>query len=154
MSGFIILESASYVYPEVYRTSFLHKSFVHCFKVEGCIVFVQEVTCPEADHCIPFFKICTPVQCAVKRLANIIQFRPVDASGTIIIHVHLYMVQPVAGSNAEDVLPTHVESMFRYEWLLQCNFEKRLHACSRCGDRDRNGSQQCNRHAQAGSAHY
>ena len=25
------------------------------------------------------------------------------------------MVQPVAGSNAEDVLPTHVESMFRYE---------------------------------------
>ena len=40
---------------------------------------------------------------------------PVDASGTIIIHVHLYMVQPVAGSNAEDVLPTYVESMFRNE---------------------------------------
>ena len=105
------LESAAEIYSELYGTSFLHKSFVHRFKVEGCIVFVQEVTCPEADHCIPFFKICTPVQCAVKRLANIIQFRPVDASGSIVVCLEYNTVEDGTGATGDGVFSSDIKRM-------------------------------------------
>ena len=111
MFGFIILESASYVYPEVYRTSFLHKSFVHRFKVEGCIVFVQEVACPEADHCIPFFKIGTPVQCAVEGLADVILFGPVDASGSIVVCLEYNAVEDGTGATGDGVFSSDIKCM-------------------------------------------
>ena len=66
MSGFIILESASYVYPEVYRTSFLHKSVAHAFEIEGGVILVQCIAHPEVYLSAAFLETDASVQCAVE----------------------------------------------------------------------------------------
>ena len=65
MSGFIILESASYVYPEVYRTSFLHKSVAHRFEVESSILLIQRIANPEVDLPVPLRQADTAIQRSV-----------------------------------------------------------------------------------------
>lgn len=66
MSGFIILESASYVYSEVYRTSFLHKAVAHRFEVESSILLIQRIANPEVDLSVPLRQADTAVQRSVE----------------------------------------------------------------------------------------
>lgn len=58
------------------------------------------------------FQADTSVQSSVKCLADIIFFCPVDTSGSIVICINLYAVQPVAWGDTEDVLCTYAEGMF------------------------------------------
>ena len=107
-----ILEPASEVYPELHRTSFLHESFIHGFKIESCVVLIQEIACPKTNHGISDFEIRSPVQCAVERLAYVILFCPVDASGRIIIRLEYYMVEDGARTASDGIFSTDIQGMF------------------------------------------
>ena len=102
------LESAAEIYSELYGTSFLHKSFVHRFKVEGCIVFVQEVACPETNHCITDFQIRSPVECAVEGLADVVLFSPVDTSGSVIVRLEYNPVEDRTWAAGDGIFSTDI----------------------------------------------
>ena len=102
------LETAAEVDAELYGTPFLLESSVHRFKVEGCIVFVEQISCPETDAGISFFYIDSSVESAVESLAHIIPFSPVNTSGCIVIGLKHNAVDKCIRPAADGVFATDV----------------------------------------------
>ena len=81
---------------------------VHCFEIEGGIFFIQEVACPETNHCVTDFQIRSPVECAIERLADIVLFSPVDASGSVIISLEYNPVEDRARTAGDGVFSSDI----------------------------------------------
>ena len=96
------------IYPKLHRASFLHETFVHCFEIEGGIVFIQEVACPETNHCITDFQIRSPVECAVEGLADVVLFSPVDTSGSVIVRLEYNPVEDRTWAAGDGIFSTDI----------------------------------------------
>ena len=70
---------------------------------------------PKTNHGISDFEIRSPVQCSVERLAYVILFCPVDASGSVIISLEYYTVEYGAWAASDGIFPTDIQGVFGNE---------------------------------------
>ena len=103
-----MIRSGSEDLPKLHWASFLHETFVHCFEIEGSIVFIQEVACPETNHCITDFQIRSPVERAIEGLADVVLFSPVDTSGSIIVRLEHNPVEDRTWAAGDRIFSTDI----------------------------------------------